>query len=632
MAKVRVQDDLYEYVNGEWIESAIIPDDKPTTGGFSTLNEEVEKIMMKEFDDFDKSNSFPNKYIKSAIDIYRVAKDYKRRNRNGIKPVLKDLKSVLKIVDLKYFNRNIVKLAIEGFPLPFDISVSPDMKNTSRHMLYLQGPSTFLPDASYYKEEMKEQKEQLLNLWKNFAFKIMEYSPLSKEEQDLFIEDAIKFDELIASRVKTSEEWSEYTKMYNPTSIRKVNRLIKPVNFKKLLNGVLGKVPETISVADPRFLKEFNGLFNENTFSLYVHWAYVRVLLYATKYLSEDLRELGGAFRRALMGVNVKPDVIKYSYNIASMTYSEPIGLYYGKKYFGEEAKKDVIEMVNEIINQYKVRIKNNDFLEKETKDKAIVKLSSITLKMGYPDEVDEVYDKFDIDEKDNLYTIMLKVDKVLRLENFAKINKPLNRKHWEMPGHMVNACYDPFVNDITFPAAILQPPFYSIKQTRSQNLGGIGAVIAHEISHAFDNNGAKCDENGNLNNWWSKKDEKSFNNKTKAMIKEFDGIELPFGKVNSKLIVSENIADNGGMAVTLDIMKGMKDKSYQEYFINWAKVWCMKAKKEYQALLLQIDVHAPTILRANMQPRNFAEWYEAFNVSKKDKMYLAPNKRVIIW
>ena len=200
------------------------------------------------------------------------------------------------------------------------------------------------------------------------------------------------------------------------------------------------------------------------------------------------------------------------------------------------------------------------------------------------------------------------------------------------MPGHMVNACYNPTANDITFPAAILQAPFYSIKQSRSQNLGGIGAVIGHEISHAFDNNGAKVDENGNLNNWWTKEDLKKFNQSTKAMIKEFDGIELPWGKVNGKFIVSENIADNGGMAVTLDIMSGMKDANYEEYFENWARVWCMKARPEFLQLILSIDVHAPAVLRANMQPRNFEEWYKTYNVKKTDKMYLAPNKRVIIW
>ena len=213
-----------------------------------------------------------------------------------------------------------------------------------------------------------------------------------------------------------------------------------------------------------------------------------------------------------------------------------------------------------------------------------------------------------------------------------SKLDKPTEPENWAMPGHMVNACYDPFVNDITFPAAILQAPFYSLKQTRSENLGGIGAVIGHEISHAFDSNGAKCDENGNINNWWTEDDFKRFETKVAQMIEQFDGIELPWGKVNGAFIVSENMADNGGMSVTLDIMSRTEGASYEEYFSNWARVWCQKAKPEYQQMLLSVDVHGPAILRANMPPRNFAEWYSTFNVNESDKMYRAPDKRIVIW
>ena len=243
-----------------------------------------------------------------------------------------------------------------------------------------------------------------------------------------------------------------------------------------------------------------------------------------------------------------------------------------------------------------------------------------------------EIYDKFVFDPNDSVLNIAIAITKARIEDSYAHFKEVPDRGKWAMPGHLVNACYNPTCNDITFPAAILQPPFYSIKQSRSENLGGIGAVIGHEISHAFDNNGANCDENGNLNNWWTKEDHKKFKQSTKAMIKQFDGIELPWGKVNGNLIVSENIADNGGMAVTLNIMKDTPNANYEEYFINWARIWCIKAKPEYQALLLNVDVHAPAILRANMQPRNFPEWYETFNVTSKDKMYIAPTKRIVVW
>ena len=312
--------------------------------------------------------------------------------------------------------------------------------------------------------------------------------------------------------------------------------------------------------------------------------------------------------------------------------YSEPVGLYYGEKYFGEEAKKDIIDIVNQIIDTYKSRIEKNDILGPETKGKAILKLSTMGVKMGYPDKVQEIYDKLVFDEKKSLFDVVRSLGRIRTLENLAKLNKPTDPTIWPMPGHMVNACYNPSVNDITFPAAILQAPFYSLKQTRSENLGGIGAVIGHEISHAFDSNGAKCDEKGNINNWWTKDDERRFKSKVNAMVKQFDGIKLPCGTVNGKFIVSENMADNGGMAVTIEIMNKTEGSSFEEYFTNWAKVWCQKAKPEYEQLLLKVDVHGPHILRTNMPPRNFPEWYSTFNVKKTDKMYIAPSKRIVIW
>jgi putative endopeptidase len=196
----------------------------------------------------------------------------------------------------------------------------------------------------------------------------------------------------------------------------------------------------------------------------------------------------------------------------------------------------------------------------------------------------------------------------------------------------MVNACYNPSANDITFPAAILQKPFYSLDQKPEENLGGIGAVIGHEISHAFDNNGANFDEHGNLKNWWTEEDFAAFKELTKGMIEQFEGVEFHGGKVSGELTVSENIADNGGMGVTLEIMHGMENADYKAYFMNWARVWCQKAKEEYIQLLLANDVHSPAPLRANMMPRNFNEWYEAFGVTENDGMYIAPEKRISIW
>ncbi len=632
---IRVQDDLYMHVNKEWLDKAVIPADKPAVGGFINLDTEVEQLLISDFNKMAKGKAeAPDANVQKAVALFKLAKNVKKRNAEGLKPVQKNLDKIYKMKGVADLNRRLKEFAVYGLPLPLDIAgVGDDMKDTSRHAFYVSGPSTILPDVTYYKEEMKPQHDALIGVWSQMTAEILKQTTLSPEEQATYLENTLKFDAIIATLVKSQEEWSEYVKSYNPMPTKRVCTMVKPIKLKKLLTEFYGEnIPETIIVQEPRFYKGFKTLFNEETFPLYKSWAYVKTLLSACPLLSEELRDISSQYQKVLSGTKELPTIEKQAYRLASSYLSEPIGLYYGRKYFGEEAKKDIVEMVHEIIDTYKVRIERNEILSDETKQKAILKLSKIVVKMGYPDKCNDLYDKIVVSERASLYTAVKEINAVYALHNTEKLYKPVDRTEWVMPAHMVNACYNPTANDITFPAAILQKPFYSIKQSRSENLGGIGAVIGHEISHAFDNNGAKCDENGNLNNWWTKEDEKKFNQKTKAMVKEFEGIELEWGKVNAKFIVSENIADNGGMAVTLEIMSGMKDADYKAYFYNWARVWAMKAKPEYLQLLLQIDVHAPCYLRANMQPRNFTEWYETFDVKPTDKMYIAPKNRVIIW
>ena len=632
MSKVRIQDDLYNYVNEKTLEQLIIPDDKPCAGGFMVLSDDVEKTMMDEFEQMCKSSFYTNDYLKRACMLYKIAMDTKKKDEFGIIPVLKNLKVLDELNSKDDLNKLFKTFMLKGLPLPFKVMVETDMKNTKKHCVCLQGPSVILPDASYYKPQMAAQKEMILGIWTNIAKMIIAKTDLTLEEQEEYLADTIAFDAILGGLVKTSEEWSDYVLMYNPMETNKVSSMLNTVDFEYILNDLFNFVPDTVILFEPRYIENFSNVFNEETFKLYKHWVYVTTVINSCSLLSEELRELGGMYYRTIAGIKAGTPIEKFAYQLASNTYSEPVGLYYGEKYFGQEAKKDITEIVYQIIDTYKSRILNNDILEESTKQKAILKLSTMGVKMGYPDKVLPIYDKLVFDEEASLYDIMHELSKIKVLDELSKINEPTNPARWAMPGHMVNACYDPFVNDITFPAAILQAPFYSIKQTRSENLGGIGAVIGHEISHAFDSNGAKCDENGNINNWWTEADMERFNLKIAQMVEQFDGIELPWGKVNGSFIVSENMADNGGMGVTLEIMSKMDNASYEEYFMNWAKVWCLKAKEEYLQLLLNLDVHGPSILRANIPPRNFKEWYETFNVTENDKMYIEPSKRVVIW
>ena len=631
--KPRIQDDLYHHVNGEWLEKAVIPNDRPTTGGFSDLDQEVEKLLMNEFKEFaDGKLSTDIEEMNDAIRLYKKIVDAKRRNEEGIKPILPLLERIKNIKTVDDLNKNAADLMLNNIDLPLNGGVTEDMADATKHSFILLGPDIILPDTTYY-EDGNQAGQQLLQVYAQMADALLQFTPLSEEERKQYVADTLAFDALVAKRVKSQVEWADYVNNHNPMDIEEVAEYVKPLDIKRVLKEIFGKnTPKTIIVYDPRAIKEFSLFFSEETLPLYVHWCYVMALVKGSRSLSTDLKKLGNTYRRILTGVAEDPVIEKEAYQVVGRVFAEPIGVYYGRKYFGEEAKKDVVSLVHQIIDTYKNRVRKNSFLEESTKEKAILKLSTIAVKMGYPDVIDPFYKELKVNEEDSYFEAMQKLMKAKIRHNLEDLTKPVDRNKWAMPGHMVNACYNPSANDITFPAAILQKPFYSIHQSVSENLGGIGAVIGHEISHAFDNNGAHFDENGNLFDWWKESDFKAFKELTNDMIKQFDGIPFHGGKVNGELVVSENIADNGGMGVTIEIMHKLDKPDFKAYFINWAKVWCMKAKEEYINLLLASDVHSPAELRANMQVRNFDEWYETFDVKETDKMFIPKEKRISIW
>ena len=351
----------------------------------------------------------------------------------------------------------------------------------------------------------------------------------------------------------------------------------------------------------------------------------------ATSFFNEDLRILGGAYGRFLSNVQEARSQEKHQLDLTESYFSQVIGLFYGKKYFGEAAKADVKRMVTAMIKVYQARLSKNEWLSQETAEKAIEKLDAITPFIGFPDKLPEIYSRLKT-TSGSLYEDALKFDEILTARTFEKFSEDVDKTSWHMPAHMVNAYYSPDSNTIVFPAAILQAPFYSLEQSSSQNYGGIGTVIAHEISHAFDNNGAQFDKEGNLNKWWLDEDYEAFEEKQKEMIALFDGVETEAGPANGKLIVSENIADQGGITAALTAAKDEKDVDLKAFFSQWAKIWRMKASKQFQQMRLSMDFHAPAKLRANIPPTNLEEFYDTFDVKETDKMYRAPENRLKIW
>ncbi|WP_442892134.1 M13 family metallopeptidase [Companilactobacillus sp. HBUAS59699] len=626
------KENLYLAVNGDWQEHAEIPSDKPRTGGFMDLDEGVEKTLMKEFHEFANNEEKLNDDLMSqAVKLYRLANNAEHLNKFHHQPILKDIQKINDITSLQEFSDKLAELSKAGFPLPIDISIDADMKDTSKNVVYIGGASLILPDKTYYAEGNKSG-EQLLKKFAEVSTRLLSMIGYNLDDAKKIVEKALKFDKLLVPIVKGSEEWADYTKIYNPMPFSEYITKSDVLDLKSQVTEQINDTPDKVIITEPRYLDNLNKIINADTFEDIKAWMMVNFLTGNASSLDEEFRQVIGEYNLALSGAKELQNRTKFAYHRAAGIFSQVVGVYYGKKYFGEDAKNDVRGMIKKMISIYEQRISDNTWLSEDTKKKAIVKLDKIEVKVGYPDKIDHIYSKIKINENDSLYDNLREIRKIFIQDSLDQYHKPVDRTKWLMPGHMVNACYDPSRNDITFPAAILQAPFYSLEQTSSENFGGIGAVIAHEISHAFDNNGAQFDEFGNMNNWWTKEDYAKFTKLTQSMIDEFDGIPYAGGKVNGKLVVSENVADVGGLRCALEAAKTENDYDVKKFFINWARVWRLKATKEFNELLLSTDVHAPGPLRANVQAQNMDEFYDAFGVTKDDGMWLDEDKRVNIW
>ncbi|MDL2056568.1 M13-type metalloendopeptidase [Limosilactobacillus reuteri] len=627
-----IKDDLYEAVNGEWLKTAKIPDDKPATGGFNDLVDEIDKQLMDDFDAYaaGKEKADDSRF-NEMIKLYRLAKKFDWRKKVGPQPLKRMLASVENLNSYEDYQSQWKNWILAGMPSPISFDIDADMKNATVYALFASSPSLILPDKSYYEAEKKAQHDQLLQLWSSMVEALMDKLGYSKEEAKKIIDDAIKFDALLAPNVKSAEEAADYSKMYNPQTVAELASATDQLDIAAIIKQLVGEKPEKVIVTEPEYFKVLNQILQDN-FELFKNWALIRVIRENASYLDDEMREINGRYGRALSGSKKPVSQRKFAFYLARDMFSQVAGDYYGKKYFGPQAKADVHHMVEQMIKVYKGRLTNNQWLSKDTRDKAILKLDKLGIQVGYPDKIPALYDQFKVDEEESLIANLNQLTVTANKELFSRWNKPVDRMRWEMSAATVNAYYHPFKNIIVFPAAILQAPFYSLKQSSSQNYGGIGAVIAHEISHAFDNNGSLFDEFGNLNNWWTDEDSAHFKQLAQKMIEEFDGIPFAGQKVNGKLTVSENIADAGGLSCALEAAKTEADFNAQEFFINWATIWRMKATEQYMQLLLSIDVHAPQKLRANIQAENLDDFYTAFDIKPGNEMYRAPEDRVHIW
>lgn len=626
----REQDNLYLAVNSDWIKNAVIPADHSGISAFQIMADDLEKQLMKDFAGFAKGDKIPDvKNFAKAVELYKLALDFAARNKEGAAPVKPDLALLDGILDFADYNLKAADIYKASLGLPFAISVEPDMKNTKINAVYTAGPSTILPDTTQYGTDAGDK---LLAVYEKQTVKLLTLAGFAKAKAEETAQQAVSYDQQIAKVVKSNEEWADYPAIYNPMKTSDFVAKFKSFKMAYFLKEVFGKLPERVIVEDPRYLDHADGLLNQEHLAEIKSWLLANLINSAASSLSEDFRNAAFPFQQALSGARELPSHEKFAYRRANSMFSEVVGVYYGQKYFGEAAKKDVEDMVKSMLKVYEQRLTDNDWLSDATKKQAIVKLKALKLKIGYPDKIEKIYDRLQISDEGTLYSNERAAGQETIAYNIEQLDQEVDRSLWAMPGNLVNACYDPSRNDLTFPAAILQKPFYSKDQSRADNYGGIGTVIGHEVSHAFDNNGAQFDEFGNMKKWWTDQDYAEFKKRTQKEIDLFDGIPYGGGKLNGKQIVSENIADQGGLTVALEALKGEQNTDLKSFYENFARIWSNKETPQIIQTLLALDVHAPGPLRANVQSQCQDDFYKVFNVQEGDGMYLAPEKRVVIW
>lgn len=630
---IKYQDDFYQAVNGEWAKTAVIPDDKPRTGGFSDLADDIEALMLSTTDKWLADENKPSDTILNHfIAFHKMTADYQKREEVGVSPVLPLIEEYKGLQSFSEFASKVAEYELEGKPNEFPFGVAPDFMNAQLNVLWAEAPGIILPDTTYYSEDNEKGKE-LLAFWRKSQEDLLPLFGLSEQEIKDILDKVLALDAKLAQYVLSREESSEYVKLYHPYNWEDFTKLAPELPLDAIFQKILGQKPDKVIVPEERFWTEFaSDYYSESNWELLKADLILSAANAYNAYLTDDIRIKSGVYSRALSGTPQAMDKKKAAYYLASGPYNQALGLWYAGEKFSPEAKADVEHKIATMIDVYKSRLEKADWLAQSTREKAIMKLNVITPHIGYPEKLPETYTKKIIDPKLSLVENATNLDKISIAYGWSKWNKPVDRSEWHMPAHMVNAYYDPQQNQIVFPAAILQEPFYALEQSSSANYGGIGAVIAHEISHVFDTNGASFDEHGSLNNWWTDEDFEAFKKLTDKVVEQFDGLESYGAKVNGKLTVSENVADLGGVACALEAAQRESDFSARDFFINFATIWRMKARDEYMQMLASVDVHAPAQWRTNITVTNFEEFHKEFDVKDGDNMWRPVEKRVIIW
>ncbi len=640
-ATVRAQDDFFRHVNGHWLKNTEIPSDRSSAGAFMDLREATIPHLHSLIEALSKTKNKPGTDAQKIADMYASYMDTAHIESLGLKPLQTEFAKVDGMTDKKQIPALMAWLNRASIGAPYDFQVHQDNKDSTKYVFDIAQAGLGLPDRDYY---LNNEDAKLKDFRAKYQTHIEKMLTLAGDKEAVkHAADILALETELAKIQWTKVELRDPVKAYNKIEISKLDALTPGYDWNTYLTdmNVKGKV-DYIIVSQPGYLTGLSKILQDTSLDnlkVYFKW---HILRSAAAQLPAKFSDESFAFNSTVLaGVPKQEPRWKRGVRLADSALGESLGKLYVAKHFPAESKARMEKLVGNLLLAYKQSIDTLDWMSPETKKEAQAKLATFTPKIGYPNKWRD-YSGLNITKGDAVGNLRNARMYAAQFE-LNKLGKPVDRDEWGMTPQTVNAYYNPELNEIVFPAAILQPPFFNAKADDAVNYGGIGAVIGHEISHGFDDQGAQYDGAGNLRDWWTKEDHDKFAAKTAVLVKQYSAFSpIPGYNVNGELTLGENIADNSGLAIAYKAYKlslGGKPAPViggltgdQRFFMGFAQVWRGKMREATMIARLKTDPHSPGEIRANGSLRNMQGFYDAYKLKEGDKMFLAPAERVSIW
>lgn len=645
---VSPKDNFFQFVNGTWLKNTEIPADKTRWGSFDELRQNTDKDALAILKEASKNPKYaPNTDQGKAISVYKSAMDTVARNKQGIAPIKSYLAKIDAVKNIKDLQNLLIYAESKGGNAGFfGFGIGADDKNSNKNSVNLGVGGLGLPDKDYYISEDKDSKEKREKYQAHVA-RMLAFIGEKPEQAKADAEKVLAFETSLSRPRLDRVERRDPKKQYNPTAIADLQKMTPIIDWNTYLKGIGITKIDSVIVSQPRYMNALQTILSENKvedWKAYMRWNLLRT---SAGLLSTDIETANWEFYgKALTGALKQRPRHEKALQVVNGSVGEALGKLYVEKMFPAEAKDKAYKMIKNVMRAYENRINNLTWMSAETKTKAKEKLNALTIKIGYPDKWKD-YSALAVKSPDQGGTYFDNVKAVSEWtwkQDLEKLGKPVDKTEWGMSPQTVNAYYNPSYNEIVFPAAILQPPFYDYKADEAVNYGGIGAVIGHEISHGFDDQGATYNAEGNLIDWWTADDLTKFTALGDSLADQYSALEpLPGVHVDGKFTLGENIGDLGGINAAYDglqlYLKENKNPGLidgytpeQRLFISWATIWRSKMRDEALKNQVKTDPHSPGMYRAYVPLLNLDTFYQAFEIKPGDGMYVEPAKRVKIW